>query len=229
VGIGAAWGRSLRHAEALGTPRLFAFVPAIERPRAVGEILSEGLPGVAVTAFGRFADFSAAVASEKPEGALSLADTLRVLGIATALQGMAGGSAQERYVVLAKNPADTVDSLSQKPIGMVDIVGRAELPLLVKRLLGLAEPPQVRRVLKISDLLPLLHLDLAPAITLPERFQSEFQKQSRLELRVLRPATAVLGRVALGFPTGRLERSLAGALRHAPPSIQSLLGTEAWQ
>ena len=75
VGIGAAWGQTFEPAEAVGQPRLFAFVPAIERPRAVGEILTQGLPGVAVTAFGRFADFSAAIASEKPEAALALADT----------------------------------------------------------------------------------------------------------------------------------------------------------
>jgi hypothetical protein len=219
----------LQRAQASGAPRLFAFVPAIERPRAVGEILSEGLPGVAVTAFGRFADFSAAIASEKPEGALALADTLRVLGVAASLQGVAGGSADEPYVVLAKDPADTLDSLSKKAIGIVDVVGRAELPQLVRRMLGLVQAPQVRRVLKISDLLPLLHLDLAPAITLPERFQSEFQKQSRLPLRALRPASARLGRVALGFPTGRADRAIAFALKQAPGSVQSLLGTEAWQ
>ena len=75
VGIGAALGQTLQPAGAAGQPRLFAFVPAIERPRAVGEILTQGLPGVAVTAFGRFADFSAAIASEKPEAALALAES----------------------------------------------------------------------------------------------------------------------------------------------------------
>ena len=229
VGVGAALGRSVRRAEAGSPPRLFAFVPAIERPRAVGEILMDGLPGVAVTAFGRFADFSAAIAAKKPEGALSLADTLHALGIVSSVQGLLGGSAQEPYVLLVKNPADTIDSVSKKSIGMVDVVGRAELPLLARRLFGLAEPPVVRRVLKISDLLPLLQLDLAPAVTLPERFQSEFQKQSRLELRSLRPATAHLGRVALGFPTGRADRVIVSALSHASASVQALLGAEAWQ
>jgi hypothetical protein len=222
-------GRSVQRAEAGSAPRLFAFVPAIERPRAVGEILMEGLPGVAVTAFGRFADFAAAVVSEKPEGALSLADSLQALGIAPSVQGLAGGSAQEPYVLLVKDPSDTLESVSKKAIGMVDVVGRAELPLLARRLFGLAEPPVVRRVLKVSDLLPLLHLDLAPAVTLPERFQSEFQKQSRLQLRSLRPATAHLGRVALGFPNGRADRAIAAALRHASASVLALLGTEAWQ
>ena len=229
VGVGAALGRGERRAEAGGAPRLFAFVPAIERPRAVGEVLMEGLPGVAVTAFGRFADFDAAIASEKPEGALSLADTLRAVGVAPSVQGVAGGSPQEPYVLLVKDPADTIDSLSKKAIGMVDVVGRAELPQLAKRLLGFAQPPVVRRVLKISDLLPLLHLDLAPAVTLPERFQSEFQKQSRLELRSLRPSTAHLERMALGFPTGRADKVITAALRRASPSVQALLGTETWQ
>ena len=229
VGIGAAWGQSLRAAVAGGAPRLFAFVPAIERPRAVGEILTQGLPGVAVTAFGRFADFSAAIASEKPEAALALADTLRVLGVPVSLQGALAGSTKEPYVLLAKDPTDTLATLANKSIGVVDVVGRSELPLLVQRLLGFARPPSVRRVLKVSDLLPLLHLDLAPAVALPERFQGEFQQQSRLPLRALRAKSASLGRVALGFPSGRLDKVVSLALRQAPASVQSLLGAEAWQ
>jgi hypothetical protein len=222
-------GQTLRPAGAAGEPRLFAFVPAIERPRAVGEILTAGLPGVAVTAFGRFADFAAAISSEKPEAALALADTLRVLGVPASLQGVAAGSPKEPYVLLAKDPTDTLASLANKSIGVVDVVGRAELPVLVQRLLGFAQPPNVRRVLKVSDLLPLLHLDLAPAVTLPERFHGEFQRQSRLPLRVLRASSASLGRVALGFPSGRPDKVVSLALRQAPASVQRLLGTEAWQ
>lgn len=229
MGIGAAWGQTFGAAAAGGEPRLFAFVPAIERPRAVGEILTQGLPGVAVTAFGRFADFSAAIASEKPEAALALADTLRVLGIPVSLQGVLAGSTKEPYVLLAKDPTDTLASLANKSIGVVDVVGRAELPSLVQRLLGFAQPPNVRRVLKVSDLLPLLHLDLAPAVTLPERFQGEFLKQSRLPLRALRASSAFLGRAALGFPSGRPDKVISLALRQAPFAVQKLLGTEAWQ
>lgn len=229
VGIGAAWGHTLAPAAAGGEPRLFAFVPAIERPRAVGEILTQGLPGIAVTAFGRFADFSAAIASEKPEAALALADTLRVLGIPVSMQGVVAGSTKEPYVLLAKDPSDTLASLASKSIGVVDVVGRSELPVLVQRLLGFAQPPNVRRVLKVSDLLPLLHLDLAPAVALPERFQGEFQKQSRLPLRALRASTASLGRAALGFPSGRVDKAVSLALRQAPLAVQKLLGTEAWQ
>lgn len=228
MGVGVAWGRVPQPAAAGSAPRLYVFVPAVERPRAVGEILSEGLSGVAVTAFGRFADFSAAVASEKPEGALALADTLQVMGIQPALQGSAAGSTREPYVLLAKDPADTIESLSKKVIGAVDVVGRAALPLLVQRVLGGGSLPNVRRVLNVGDLLALLHLDLAPAVLLPERFQGELKKQSRLELRTLRPVTQ-LGRVALGYPSGRAERALASALRHASASTQSLLGTETWQ
>ncbi|HXK19568.1 MAG TPA: hypothetical protein VNG33_17280, partial [Polyangiaceae bacterium] len=64
LGAGAALAPQPRAARALGSPRLYAFVPALESTRAIGEILNEGLAGVAVTAFGRFADFSAAIASE---------------------------------------------------------------------------------------------------------------------------------------------------------------------
>ena len=229
LGAGAALAPKPRAARALGSPRLYAFVPALESTRAIEEILNEGLVGVAVTAFGRFADFSAAIASEKPEGALSLADTLRVLGIAPRLQAEINGSTQEPYIVLSKDQTDSIAQLAKKAIGAVDIVGRTELPSLLMRLLGLSESPTVKRVLKVSDLLPLLHLDLAPAITLPERFLADFQSKSRLNLRILRPGTATLGRAALGFPAGRVDQGMMSALRQASASVQSLLGAEGWR
>jgi hypothetical protein len=229
LGVGVAAGREARQALALSAPRLFAFVPALESTRAIEEILGAGLPGVAVTAFGRFADFSAAVLSEKPEGALSPLETLRVLGVNPALQGEARGSVREPYVVLSKDPSDSIESLARKAIGVVDIVGRSELPPLIMRLLGLTALPTVKRVLKVSDLLPLLTLDLASAVTLPERFLGEFQKSSRLSLRILRPSTALLGRVALGFPAGPADHGIEKALRQAPANVLNLLGVEGFQ
>ena len=229
LGLGAAVGRHAHFARAGTAPRLFAFVPALESTRAVDEILSRGLPGISLTAFGRFADFSAAVLSEKPEGALAPMETLRVLGVTPQLQGEAGGSTQEAYVVLSKDPSDSLEALARKAIGVVDIVGRSELPQLLKRLLGLQDPPTVKRVLKISDLLPLLHLDLAPAVTLPERFLTEFQQLSRMSLRVLRRTTASMGRMAVGFPAGQVERGVASALQKAPPNVFRLLGVEAFR
>jgi hypothetical protein len=228
-GWAALSGRSADTARAAAEPRLFVFVPTFERPRAVGEALTAGLPGLSITTFGRFADFSAAIAGEKPEGVLALGDTLSALGIEVALQGTVRGDAEEPYVALSKDREETVESVATRVIGAVDVVGRSELPGLVQRLLGAKHTPEVRRVLKVGDLLALLHLDLATVLLLPERFQAELQKQSQLALRPLHLRTAHARRTALGFPGGKPEPTMMLSLKRAPSTVQALLGAEVWR
>ncbi len=210
------------------TRRVFAFVPALASARVIAEVLKQGLPGVMVTVFGRFGDFAAAVGSEKPESVLCPFDTLQKLGLAPALRGAFSGSPLEPYVVLTKEPEGGVTELAKKTIGAVDIVGRSALPGLVQKLLALSSVPNVRRVLQVGDLLPLLHLDLAPTVVLPERFYPEFHNMSHLKLRALRPTSAELGRVTLGYPSGASDSVIEAALRSAPATVRDLLGVERW-
>jgi hypothetical protein len=229
LGLGALLAPRRKRAEGSGRPRLYAFMPTFESTRAVQEILGRGLPDLAVTAFGRFSDFGAAVATDKPEGALALSETLRAVGIRPALHGQVSGSPQEPYVVLAKDQTASLEALSKQGVGVVDIVGRGALPRLVRQLLGTRDFPSVRRVLKVPDLLPVLQLDLAPAVLVPERFRSEFVRLSRLSLRVLQPPGAALDRAAIGFPLGGNQASIEMALRLAPPSVRDLLGAEVFR
>jgi hypothetical protein len=229
VGLGACLAPTRKLARALGRPRLYAFAPTFESTRAVEEILGQGLPDLAVTAFGRFSDFGAAVTADKPEGALALSETLRAVGIKPALRGQLSGSSQEPYVVLAKDQTAPIEAMSRQGIGFVDIVGRGALPRFVRQLLGTRDAPSVRRVLKVPDLLPVLQLDLAPAVLVPERFRSEFLRLSRLSLRVLHPPSAILDRAALGFPASGSEESVEMALRLAPASVHDLLGAEVFR
>jgi hypothetical protein len=208
--------------------RVFAFVPALVSARVIADVLNQGLPGMTVTVFGRFGDFAAAVSSQRPESVLCPFDTLEELGLRPALRGELSGSAREPYVVLTKEAEGGVAELAKKTIGAVDIVGRAALPGLVQKLLGLSFVPSVRRVLQVGDLLPLLHLDLAPTVVLPERFYPEFYRMSHLKLRALKPSSAELGRVTLAYPSGISDAAIEEALRRAPAKVRELLGVESW-
>jgi hypothetical protein len=230
VALGAAvsGGMLASALSAAQSKRLFAFLPTYERPRSIEETLVKALPGVTPTVFGRFADFAAALAAEKPEGALAPLETLKAVGVPAALQGTTAGSPLEPYVVVTKILGGSVQDLAARTFGVVDIVGRSALPELTQRLLQLPSPPTVRRVLQLGDLLPLLHLDLAPSVILPERFYAELHNMSHLTLRVLRPSSATLGRTAFGFPSGQVDAALALSLEHATAATRGLLGVEVW-
>jgi hypothetical protein len=134
----------------------------------------------------------------------------------------------ERYVVLTLLSDLKLEQLGQRRIGMVDIVGRALLPELVRSLLGLDRVPSVRRVLKVADLLPLLNLELADAVVVPERFVEELARTSRQQLFALRPENAQLGRASLAFPGGKVALVQQG-LSRLSPAARRALGIDSWE
>ena len=186
------------------------------------------MSGVEVTVFGRFADFMAAVKRVNPEGALTLTEGLTALGLAPAIQGAGSTGTSEPYVVLTHRKGLNLSNLGSSTIGVVDIVGRRALPQLVAGLLGLSSPPQLRRVLKVSDLLPLLSLNLADGVIVQERFLDELQSASRLDLRVLRPQGARLGRAAIAYPRGTPDLRIQGGLTRLTVQARDLLGVQEW-
>lgn len=210
-------------------PTLFVFVPSLVRARALVDLLEEAMPGVEVVAFGRFADFLSAVKTLHPSAALSLADALDAVGLNADLRGTGEGGTEEPYVVLTHDENLTVATLGSARLGVVDVVGRKALPSLVQRLLGLTSPPSVRRVLKVGDLLPLLSLNLAGAIVVPDRLVSHLMSASRLQLRVLRPPGARLGRTALAYPEGKRVAAIQTGMQRLSKAALSALGIEGWE
>jgi hypothetical protein len=209
-------------------PRLHVFMPTLMRPRALQAVLEPALPGVEVTIFGRVADFRAAVERAGPEAALAPAATLRAVGAIPVLLGVTAGNQLEPQLLLSKRPL-AARGLAEKTVGVVDVVGRGRLDQLVARLLGLDRPPPIRRVVKVSDLLPLLQLDLADGILLPEHFLEEFRQMSELDFKILRLESALLERVAVAFPRPEGERRLGVDLRRLPGVVMAALGAEAWR
>jgi hypothetical protein len=211
------------------SPTLFVFVPSLVRSRALVELLEDAMPGVEVVAFGRFADFMSAVGSLKPSAALSLADALSALGLKAQLAGVGPGGRDEPYALLTHRGDVTLSNLGSRCIGIVDVVGRRALPELVRRLLALSGPPQVVRVLKVSDLVPLLSLGLADAVVVPERMVEPLVSSSRLKLRVLRPPTAKLRRVALSFAPGAPVSSIQAGVTRLSHAALEALGISGWE
>lgn len=211
------------------SPTLFVFVPALVRSRALVELLKDAMPEVEVVAFGRFADFMSAVSSLKPTAALSLADALGALGLKASLAGVGPGGRTEPYALLTHRSDVTLANLGTRSIGIVDVVGRLALPDLTKRLLDLNQTPQVRRVLKVADLIPLLSLDLADAVLLPERMVDSLRSTSRLKLRVLHPPKAKLRRVALSFAPGAPVAMIQAGLERLSRTALEALGVSGWE
>jgi hypothetical protein len=208
---------------------LYVFVPSVVRSRALVDLLEAALPGVEVVAFGRFADFMSAVKTMGPSAAMSLSDALSSVGLKADVRGIGPGGALEPYVILINHPELNLQNLGEHQLGVVDVVGRRALPGMVRTMLGLSAEPKLRRVLKVGDLLPLLSVNLAEGIIVPERLASELIDASRLDLRTLRPPGARLGRTALAYPGGEsIPLIQKGLMRLSQTALQAL-GVEGWE
>ncbi len=87
--------------------------------------------------------------------------------------------------------------------------------------------PEVQRVTKVEDLLPLLQFQTADAVLLPERFRADFDSKSKMTFTTLKLPTAKVGLVAVTFLSDR--QSVESAIRKLPKHVLADLGVDEWK
>jgi hypothetical protein len=213
------------HASA-GGAKVYVFAVTTARPRSLATDMETAMPGVTVTVFGRIGDFQRSIGAEPADALIAPSPVLAGLGKKADLVGSLKGAATEPYLVLSSKQI-TVGDLGGKTIGILDMLGRSELPKFVQKTLGLSATPNVSRVTKIEDLLPLLQFDTADAILLPERFLGEFKAKSKIQFNVLRVPSAQVGCASVAFTGNR--GAVEGAIRNLPGNVKSQLGIDGWK
>jgi hypothetical protein len=203
-------------------PRLLVFVHAAVKQRALEGELKQALPGVAVTAVGRIADFDRALAQGQ-DAVLALPVVLSARGLQPKLRGHRKGSASESYALVG---ADRIpDAASVKSVGALDLLGREGTNGFVHTLLG--RSLKVERVTKVEDLLPLLQMGRVEAILLPSRLFGEIRTASRLNLLARDVARSV--ELCALSSTGPLAQPIISAVSRLPKALSATLGVDEWR
>jgi hypothetical protein len=203
-------------------PKLLVFLHVPLKQRAFQGQLQAALPGVAVSAVGRPADFERSL-EERPDAVLTLPMVLSAHHLSAALQGLHRGANEEAWVLAG---VDVAPEPARVPtVGVIDFLGRDGMSSFVTDLLG--AHPKVERVTKVEDLLPLLQLQRVEAILLPARLLGEIAAPSRLTLvpcalgpKVALPAVASLGSGGA---------AVVQAVRRLPASVTGELGVNEWR
>lgn len=207
---------------AAAEPRLLVFVHAAVKQRALEGELKQALPGIAVTAVGRIADFDRALA-QKQDAVLALPVVLAARGLQPKLRGYRKGSESESYALVG---ADKVpDAATVRTVGALDLLGREGTNGFVQTLLG--RSLKVERVTKVEDLLPLLQMGRVEAILLPSRLYGEIRTASRLNLLARDVARSV--ELCALASTGSLAQPILSAVSHLPKGLSATLGVDEWR
>jgi hypothetical protein len=203
-------------------PRLLVYLHLAMKQRALQSMLQSVLGGVEVTAVGRIADFDRALQSGQ-DAVLALPPVLEAKGMSPALQGMRHGASSESYALVAVDKEVQPGLVAS--VGALDLLGRAGTNDFVHRLLG--AKPDVERVSKVEDLLPLLQLQRAECLLLPDRLLREVQEMTRLRLvKSTLPRQVPLPAVGV---TGARGRDVLSAVRGLSRDACASLGVDTWQ
>ncbi|MFZ5896906.1 MAG: hypothetical protein ACOY0T_37965 [Myxococcota bacterium] len=222
--LGAAIGAVLlasRLAQA-AAPKLLVFLHVAVKQRALQSELQAALPGVAVTAVGRIADFERGL-SEGQDAVLTLPSVLKAHKLDIKLRGHRQGSSEEKYSLIGVDTAP--DAARVAVVGTLDLLGRDGTNDFVYSLTG--AKPKVERVTKVEDLLPLLQMRRVDAILLPSRLFIEIRAASRLNLMSKELAASV------GLPAaasaGAFGAQVLAQLSKLPKGLSKAFGVEEWR
>ena len=214
--------------EALGQT-LFVFWPTTIRPNVLEKRLQEFLPGARVVVFGRYYDFIAKVAEERPDAILTnpaLAGQFN--GYSSGVHGLLNGSTESAWVVLSPNRALDLSRASALGIGAIDILGRKDMNRFAEALLEFR--PSLKLVSKVEDLLPLLLLQMADGILVQENLVAYFRSVSKLDLRVNRFQYAHTGlAVVVVNSRSKAAAEILQSFRKMPRNLCLWFGVEQWK
>ncbi|MFT3923915.1 MAG: hypothetical protein QM778_15385 [Myxococcales bacterium] len=202
--------------------RLLVFLHLLMKQRALQAELSEALSALTITAVGRVADFDRAL-QQGQDAVLTLTPVLESHGFTPRLRGYRHGRSDEPYALVSVDRMPARESI--RGVGALDLLGREGTVEFVHELVD-AEP-NVERVSKLEDLLPLLQLKRVEAILLPARLVPELQRTSEMRL-VARELEHRVGLVALAVLTPAGNQPLSAVTKLKPDILQQL-GIDAWR
>lgn len=201
-----------------GNASLIVLIHTEATLKAFERRLGNSLPGADVVVVSRYRDFERLL--PRADAALALRPTVEQLNLPINAQGHRKGKSAEPYLLVGTTAG--IDPRKVATVGAIDILGYAGLKRFVSQVIG--GSPKVKPVTKVADLLPLLQLNAADAVLMPERFFAGVKASTQMELHVTPVGSGALPALAALTDLGQ---SVAGQLR-AAPDISGLMGVTEW-
>ena len=207
---------------------IHVFVPSNVRPNVLKKKLENACPHITFTVFGRGQDFIQFLQLQAPDIILTLPPLLESsVGYQYFRQGYKNGNTTEPYVLVSKDTAIDITKLSQKSIGVVDLMGRELMTEFIHRTLN--QNVKVKRVTKIEDLLPLLLFDAVDAIFVSHNIYLSLTEKSHLRLVAVDANSAIgLTTVATNTTAKTNHAILAACINNFDAQLNAMLGVEKW-
>jgi hypothetical protein len=217
---------SITFSTGLTAESLYVFVPTEVSSNKLQQKIGSYCSGVDVTVFGRAKDFHNKVKAVPPTAILSLLPVIEhTLLFNAAIMGLRNGVSSEGYVLVSVDKTLRLDSLHNKKIGVVDLLGRKPMRLFIEQLLK--TKIKLKRVTKVDDLLPLITFESVDAIFISESMFRQLKSKSKQNL-VATPLNINIGLASAALGDVIIKDRLKECLFAFDKKLNSTLGVDQW-
>lgn len=205
---------------------MHVFVPTDMRTKILQEKLEAACPQITITVFGRGQDFLKQVQISSPDAILTLIPVIEnSSGYQSIFLGLKNGASTEPYILVSKDKNMEIKNLSDKSIGVVDLLGRKPMTDFVHQLLQ--QKVKVKRVTKREDLLPLLTFNAVDAIFVSKSIYASLTEKSQLNL-VPTEVNVKVGLTAAATNNNADKDKLGECIKNFDAQLNATLGVEKW-
>jgi hypothetical protein len=217
---------SITFSSVLIAESLYVFVPTEVRANKLQQKIGSYCSGVDVTVFGRAKDFHNKIKAVPPTAILSLLPVVEhTLSFSNTILGLRNGVNNESYVLVSIERPLSLDSLYNKKIGVVDLLGRKPMRVFIEELLK--TKIKLKRVTKVEDLLPLITFESVDAIFISETMFKQLKVKSKLNL-VATPLNINIGLASAALSDAIIKDRLKDCLFAFDKKLNSTLGVDQW-
>lgn len=205
--------------------KLYVFFPSTVQPKTLKEQIKAQYDGD-VEVFARYKDFTQKVQEDNPEAVLTKPLLLQgISGYSTVLKGVRKGDADEKFLLVSVDKPLDPSAISEETIGILDFLGKKSIIKFVST--GFSTPPKLNRVIKNEDLIPLLNMNMAAGVLVPEFVLEYLKKESNLNFQAVETdlKTEI---ISLAVKEG-VQTKAAENIKKFNSSINKNLGVEKWQ
>jgi hypothetical protein len=213
--------------QAADRPNLYVFLQTDVKATVFEKTMQARLPALNVRVFGRFRDFDEALTHDSPQALLTLLPLLEARNLEPTIRGLSAGQDTEDYVLVSVGaPLD--GSLSNRLIGVVDLLGRKDTQAFVAALLK-TNDVRTKLVTKLEDLLSLLQFGASDAILVPIGAVKSISERSKLSLVVRPLPDARVGRPAVSVLSPAARSIVVEQIKALDAATNQMIGVDQWR
>jgi hypothetical protein len=190
--------------------------------------LSKACPGIEITVFGKYRDFSQSIKLNQPNSILAPARVIENLeGFQVALTGTRNGKPDERFLFVALDKNFNSGNLDGLSIGMVNFLGRKGMKNLIAK--NFPGAVKLKLVTKVEDLLPLLRFGMVKAVLVPKHFLDFFRVTSNLDFSITPSKKLRFNMGVIGINKDKSSEIILKEIKNLEANLSLMFGVDKWK